>query len=205
MRIIRVPVEIIGDNRRPLLLLNVMAYGLLLLGIAAGMLFPQLHHARVASMGASGDTALVVSLLSRPWLFAMTIFAVNTIRIALLTIFLPSLVVPFAGIALFAYFAVTTGITLAPLDRNAALTLIPHSLTVVIEFQAYILMMLGAFLLGRCWLRPAQVGADTRHQGYLRGLQHLGWLVLPALALFVIGAIYEAFSITRLVPLLVAR
>ncbi|WP_205869371.1 hypothetical protein [Mycobacterium colombiense] len=35
----------------------------------------------------------------------------------------------------------------------------------------------------------------NRRQGYLRGLQYLGWLALPALALLVVGAVYEAFSL----------
>ncbi|HZG89079.1 MAG TPA: stage II sporulation protein M, partial [Pseudonocardia sp.] len=68
---------------------------------------------------------------------------------------------------------------------------------------AYILLVLGGYLLGRSWLRPATVGAQNRRQGYARGLRQLGWLSLPALALFVIGALYEAFTLRYLVPPLV--
>jgi hypothetical protein len=120
-----------------------------------------------------------------------------------LLIVLPSLVVPFAGIAFFTCKAVEIGVTLAPADGTGWVILIPHSLTFVIEFQAYVLLVLGAYLLGRSWLRPATVGAQNRRQGYVRGLRQVGWLSLPALALFVIGAIYEAFTLRYLVPVLV--
>ncbi|GAA1489263.1 hypothetical protein [Brachybacterium sacelli] len=203
MRVLRTPLQIIRADLRAYLALTAMAYGLLLLGMALGLLFPDLNAALTGSMGASGETDLVVSLLAQPWLFAATIFAVNIARIALASILLPSLIVPFLGIAVFAYFAVETGITLAPVNHAAAMTLIPHSLTIVIEYQAYVLLLLGAFLLGRSWLRPATVEAPTHRRGYVRGLQLIGRLALPALALFVVGAVYEAFSLRYLTPLLV--
>src|SRR6266496_3564809 len=101
----------------------------------------------------------------------------------------------------FAIKTIDLGIVLAPVDATSRLTLIPHSLTLLIEFQAYALVMFGAYLLGRSWLRPATVDAPTRRQGYVRGLSRLGRLWLPALALFVIGAVYEAIEIYFLVPL----
>jgi hypothetical protein len=75
--------------------------------------------------------------------------------------------------------------------------------TYVIEFQAYILLVLGAYLLGRSWLRPGSVGAPNRRAGYVSGLRQIGWLSLPALVLFVIGAVYEAFTLRYLVPVLI--
>ena len=164
-------------------------------------LFPGLNAALTGSMDDSGTTDQVVSLLRTPWLFALMILFVNLSRIAVATILLPSLLVPFLGIAAFAVFAVQTGITLAPVDHAATMTLIPHSVTMVIEFQAYVLLLLGAYILGRSWIKPATIGANSRRRAYLRGLQQIGWLALPALALFIAGAIYEALSLAYLVPL----
>ena len=59
--------------------------------------------------------------------------------------------------------------------------------------------MLGAYLLGKSWIRPHTAGSDNRRGGYIRGLQQLGWLALPAAILLVVGAIYEAFSLRYLV------
>ena len=129
----------------------------------------------------------------------------NTLRLSALTIVAPSLIVPFSGIALFAYWALTTGMTLVPANDIGWVALIPHSVTLVVEFQAYLLLLLGAYLLGRAWVGPRTVGAENRRQGYLRGLRELGWLALPALALLIVGAMYEAFSLRYFVHPLAGR
>lgn len=201
VRPLREPFRIIRANLRAYLAMNAVVYGLSAAGFVAGLAFPELAAARRAALQENGTTDLVVSLLASPWLFALTIFAVNTLTAVGAQIVLPSLVVPFAGIAVFGYRAFILGLTLAPTNRADAITLIPHSLTILIEFQAYVLVMFGAYLLGRAWLCPGLVDARNRRQGYLHGLRQLGWLSLPALALFVVGALYEAFSIVHLLPL----
>ncbi|WP_340682753.1 stage II sporulation protein M [Amycolatopsis coloradensis] len=201
MHRLRRPFQIIRADLRAYLLVNVFVYGMLLLGMALGSLFPGLRAARVASFAGGGQGALVDAVVGNGWVFGTVIFLVNVFPTALLLITLPSLVVPFAGLAVFAVKTIDLGITLAPVDATSRLILIPHSLTLLIEFQAYALVMFGAYLLGRSWLRPATVDAPTRRHGYVRGLTRLGWLWLPALALFVVGAVYEAIEIYFLVPL----
>jgi hypothetical protein len=204
MRILRQPIRIIRANFRAYLVMNALMYGLFLIGMGAALLFPELNAAQIASQDENGTTDLVVSLLSNVWLFSLTILAVNVVTVAVLTILLPSMVVPFAGIVLFMYRAFNFGVTLAPVDETTAKILIPHSLTILIEFQAYVLVMLAAYVLGKAWLRPGTVGARNRRQGYVLGLRQMGWLSLPAMVLFVIGALYEAFEIIYLVPPLLA-
>jgi hypothetical protein len=201
-RIVRRPLQIVRADLRVYLVLNLLMYGAAVAGFVAALFFPDLAAARATALQDDGTADLVVSLLSNVWLFALVILGVNTLTVGLQLIVLPSLVVPFAGIAFFTYKAVETGVTLAPADGTGWVYLIPHSLTFLIEWQAYILLVLGAYLLGRSWLRPATVAAQNRRQGYVHGLRQLGWLSLPALALFVIGAIYEAFSLRYLLPLL---
>jgi hypothetical protein len=193
--VIRKPLEIIRTNLRAYLVINAVIYGLVVLGFALGLIFPNLNQAQVDRLDEGGTTDLVLSLLENAWLFALVIFAINTFRVSLLSIILPSMIIPFAGIAFFAYSAFIIGLTLAPADQAGWIALIPHSLTVVIEFQAYVIFVLGAYLLGQFWLRPQTIGAVNRRQGYLRGLQHIGWLAIPGVALLVIGALYESFSL----------
>jgi len=195
VRLLRRPFQIVRANLRIYLALNALMYGLALLGFGLGLLFPNLNAAQLESLQDDGTADLVTGLLTTPWLFAATILAVNIVKLSLVHIALPSLVVPFAGIPITAYWALTTGITLAPAGSASWIPLIPHSLTLVIEFQAYIVLLLGAFILGRSWVRPRTVGAGNRRQGYLRGLQQFGWLALPALAMLIVGAIWEAFSL----------
>jgi hypothetical protein len=202
-RFLREPFTIIRADVGVYLVMNVLMYGLSIAGFVTALIFPELNAAQVASLENDGTADLVVSLLSNVWLFALVILGVNTLTVGALSILLPSMIVPFAGIAVFAYRAFTIGLTLAPADETGWVALIPHFLTYLIEFQAYVLLVFGAYLLGRSWLRPATIGAGNRRQGYVRGLQQVGWLSPPALALFIVGAIYEAFSLSYLVPPLV--
>lgn len=196
------PVRILRTHLRAYLTLNALAYGAVLLGIALGTLLPQLNAWALGAMQADGSTDLAVSMLFRPWVFAPTILAINLLTVAIASILLPSMVVPFAGIAIFAVRALLIGITLAPHTQELAIALIPHSLTVVLEVQAYVILLLGAHLLGRSWLRPSTVGAETRGGGYLEGLRSIARLSPLALALLVIGAVYEALSLAYVVPAL---
>ncbi|CAN3131295.1 stage II sporulation protein M [Mycobacterium sp. smrl_JER01] len=189
------PFRIIGENAKVYLVANAAAYGVFLVGFGLGLGFPQLSAAQHTRLQEGGTADLVQSLIAHPWLFALTILGVNTLKMGVLTIVAPSLIVPFAGIALFAYWALTTGMTLVPVNDIGWVALIPHSVTLIVEFQAYLLLLLGVYLLGKYWVRPQTVGAENRRQAYLLGLRDLGWLTLPALTLFIVGAVYEAFSL----------
>ncbi|MEU9885609.1 stage II sporulation protein M [Sphaerisporangium sp. NPDC051011] len=196
----RAPFQIIRTELRAYLAINALVYGAFLLGMGLAIVFPDLHAARTASFATSDQGALAQTVAANPWIFGTAIFLINVFPTALLLIVLPSLLIPFAGLAVFAVKAIDLGVMLAPVTRESALMLIPHSLTILIEFQAYALVAFGAYLLGKSWLRPTSVGATTRRQAYLRGLSRLGQLALPALALFVIGAVYEVIEIYLLVP-----
>ncbi|WIB60205.1 stage II sporulation protein M [Curtobacterium sp. MCLR17_007] len=191
----RRPLEVIRGNARTYLVLNVATYGLVVLGFAAGLLFPQLSQDRATALQDDGTADLVGSVVSRPPLFALLIFAVNLFRLSLLTIVVPSLIVPFAGLAFFGYWLVQTGVTLVPATGEGWVAMIPHSLTIVIELQAYIVFALGAFLIGRYWLRPRSAGVERRRDGYVAGLRTTGVLAVPAVALLVVGAVWEAYSL----------
>ncbi|WP_232497034.1 hypothetical protein [Agromyces humatus] len=191
----RRPFRVIRQHMRAYLIINAAAYGLFIIGFVIGLIFPDLSASRAASLEDDGTGELVRWLVNTPPLFALTILAVNLFRLSLLTIVLPSVIVPFAGLAFFAYWSVETGITLVPASPQGWVALIPHSLTLIIEFQAYVLLLLGVYLLGRHWLFPRTIGAKNRRQGYVRGLQRIGLLALPALALLVVGAVWEAYSL----------
>ena len=191
----RRPLNIIRENKRAYLIINLATYGLAIIGFLIGLAFPALSAAKVTGLQDNGTEAMVVWLINIPPLFALVILAVNVFQLSLLTIVLPSLVVPFAGLAFFGYWAVQTGITLAPGTPEGWVSLIPHSLTFVIELQAYVIVALGTYRLGSSWLFPRSVGAPNRRRGYLQGLKHLGLLALPALLLLIIGAVWEAYSL----------
>ena len=200
MRRLREPFRIIRANLRAYLVLNALVYGVLLAGMVLGVLFPDLRAAPVTSMEEDEMLQQVISLFSNVWLSAPAILAVNVLTVSLLLILLPSLVVPFAGIAFLLHKTFELGLMLAPINEDMATTLIPHSLTLFLEFQAYIILALGSYVFAMAWLRPTTVSAPNRLRGYVRGLQLFGWLSLPALALLIIGAVYEAISLVHIIP-----
>lgn len=204
MRPLRATVRLVRGNLRAYLVLNAIMYGVCLAGMAVATAVPELHAAQGVAMDEDGTTGLVMSLLGNVWLFSLTIVAVNVVTVGLLMIVLPSLVVPFAGIALAGYKSFQLGLALAPVDRIAATVLIPHAPTILIEFQAYVLLMFGAYLLGRAWVWPRTVDAEDRRQGYVEGLRRLGVVAVPALVLFVVGAVYEAVELIYVVPWMLA-
>lgn len=198
---IRKAFQVIGSNLRAYLVMNALVYGAVILGLVLGVVFPVANTTATDAFAGSGANGLVQNVAGNGLVFALTIFAVNVFPTALLQITLSSMVIPFVGLGIFTLNALRLGIMLAPVDTGSALTLIPHSLTMLIEFQAYVLVMLGAYLLGRSWIRPATVDASTHRRGYVRGLALLGRLWLPALVLFAVGAVYEVLELYYLVPL----
>ncbi len=202
VRLPRQPFSIIRAHLGAYLAMNAIVYGLFAVGVVAALAFPELTAARVSARE-NGFTDWIVALMENPWLFALVIFANNTLLAGFAQIVFSSMIVPFAGIVLFGYRAYVLGFDVLAGSQAATIALVPQSLTILIEFQAYVLLMLGAYLLGRAWLRPQRVGAPNRRQGYLHGVRQIGWLSLPALALFVVGALYEAFMLTYLVPVLI--
>lgn len=193
------PFRLVRENLRAYLLLNAIVYGLLIVGMVTGMTFPDLTASLVAAAQESASADVIRSLVGKVPLFALVILANNIIRVGLLSILLPSLIVPFAGIAVLGFQVFYSGLILAPTTADAAATLVPHSVTLILEFQAYVILALGAYVLGRSWLRPSSIGAANRRQGYVGGLRQIGWLSLLALLLLIIGAVYEAVSVTYLI------
>jgi len=76
---------------------------------------------------------------------------------------------------------------------------IPHSITVLIEIQAYIVAAFGAYLTGRTIFLP--VAGEKRSVGQRYGVAAVHNLTLHALIvpLLFFGAVYEAFEIIYLV------
>lgn len=108
---LRKPFQIIRANFRAYLTINAIVYGLVITGMVAALVFPNLGATQLATLEDSGTTDLIRSLLNKPWLFSLTILGVNVTSGALLIV-LPSLIVPFSGIPIFAYKAFTLGLAI---------------------------------------------------------------------------------------------
>ena len=72
-RFLRKPFQIIRDNFRAYLTINAIVYGLVITGMVAAMVFPNLGATQVATQEDSGTADLVRSLVNNPWLFSLSI------------------------------------------------------------------------------------------------------------------------------------
>ena len=80
--------------------------------------------------------------------------------------------------------------------------MIPHSLTLILEGQAYILTMLAAYIQGRAFLWPKSVGLERRGQGYLEGLKRTGKMYVLVILTLLIAAVYEVIEVIIMIKLI---
>jgi len=80
--------------------------------------------------------------------------------------------------------------------------MIPHSLTLVLEGQAYILVLLAAYLQGRAFLFPKSIGIDGHLRGYLEGLKRTGKVYLLVILTLIVAAIYEVLEVLLMARLM---
>jgi hypothetical protein len=196
---------ILRAHRRAYVALNVIYYGLVALAmIYVALINPDLQERLLSDVQTSlteGPLAMVgdVYLGGNVIAAAAVTFLVNFMVGALLTITLPSLIVPFAGMALGVYRAVLWGLLLAPATSQLALVMIPHSLTLILEGQAYILAILASYVHGLAFLRPESVSVVGHRQGYLEGAKCTGRLYVLVVIVLAVAAAYEAVEVIAMV------
>jgi len=207
MKGIRASVTMVAHYRRPYVVLNLLYYGL----VICGMIFVAFNPSVQQSLFEAVRTGLTKGPLSvlrdayaegRVLDAIVLTFLVNLVLGTFLFITLPSLLIPFSGLLLCSYRALFWGLTLSPTSAPLARAMIPHSLTLVVEGQAYILAMLAVYIQGRAFVSPHTVDAATHMQGYRIGLERSFKLYLLIVLLLAASAVYEALEVIYVVPLL---
>ena len=205
MKLIHAAWEVVKAHRRAYIVLNLTYYGLVVAAMIIVARYPSVQASLLEAVeeaftegplspvgDAYGGGKIVKAML---WTFV-----VNLLGSSLLSITVPSLVIPFSGLLIGVWRAVMWGLILSPTSPEMRASLIPHALTLVIEGQAYILVMLGAYVQGRAFLSPRTVGATGHWQGYATGVKksmRLYMLVIPMLA---VAAVYEALEVILVIP-----
>jgi len=194
------------ENRKAYIVLNVVYYGLVAVCMVYVAFDQELQKSLLDEVGAAFMTG-PLAFVGQAYVNAevlkaiLATFFVNLLIGALATISLPSLVIPFSGILLGVYRAVLWGLLLSPANPDLRMAMIPHSITLILEGQAYILAMFAAYLQGRAFLFPKTVGLESRVQGYLEGLKRTGRLYLLIVLTLAIAAIYEVIEVVIMVKL----
>jgi hypothetical protein len=205
-RLVRAPCPhfaILRRHWRAFLIMNALFFGVHVFAMAVVALEPSMQTdlvARVRREVRSGWMAPVADayLSGNLPLAILWTFSLNFFIGALLTINLPSLVIPFSGIAAGLWRAALWGVMLSPVDPATRLRLLPHHLNTLLEGECYVLAMLAAYLQGR-WALP---GTCLRGEAYGDGLLESARLYRLIVPLLVIAAIYEAIEVIYLQPLL---
>lgn len=199
--------HLVWENRRAYLGINLFYYGLVVLGMIYVAVNPALQEELIKAVGQTlteGPLASVGEAYGGGQVLsaiALT-FGVNLLIGSFVTITLPSLLIPFSGLLMGIYRAVLWGLLLSPANSDLAGPMIPHSITLLLEGQAYVLALLAVYIQGRAFLLPKTVGAESRRGGYWEGLKRTALLYLLLIILLAVAAIYEALEVIFLVPLL---
>jgi hypothetical protein len=204
VRLLRASWQVVLENRRAYVAINVVYYGLVLAGMAVSFAYPSIQAELMKAVGEAfsptgGLGPVTTAYASGDILSAIPLtFGVNLILGTFLAITVPSLVVPFSGLLVGAYRAILWGLLLAP-QGGLALAMIPHSLTLVLEGQAYILALLGTYTVGKGLFRPTAYGARSHLRGYLAGIKRCAWLYVLVILVLAVAAVYEALEVILIV------
>ena len=204
MHLVRNSWVMVQDNRRPYLAINLTFYGLVLFFMIYAAFNQPLQRDLMNAVGQSfmtGPLSIVGSAyINAEVLKAIALtFSVNLFIGALITITLPSLIIPFSGMLIGFFRAILWGLILSPANPDLRLVMIPHTITLLLEGQAYILAMLAAYIQGRAFLKPGTIAVAGRWKGYLEGLKRTARIYLLVIITLVIAAVYEVIEVVLIV------
>ncbi len=206
MNLIRQAWAIVKENRRAYIIINVVYYGLVAIFMLVAAFNQSVQETLLKTAGA-GFTSGFFAFVGKTYgsgqvLSAMGItFVINFFVGTFLEITLPSLVVPFIGMFMGVLRAALWGLLLSPAYPPLRLLMIPHSLTLILEGQGYIMGLLAVYVQGKAFLWPGSIGVEGHWRGYVEGLKQTGWLYSLVILMLLVAAIYEALEVIFLAPL----
>jgi hypothetical protein len=201
--LVRDPLLTIATHRRMIWSVHLVYFGIYL--FAAGLVFgtPDLWIAIQAIVrGALGGGDRTLEYAGKAYLSgnmawaAFVTFVINFFLGSLVFITLPSCIIPASGTLVAAYRALLWGLLLAPATLLQAHLMLPHSGTLLLEGEGYILATFFGLMMAVSLFRSDPESSFLQRYG--RGLLHnLKGSVLVAVVLAV-AAIYEAVEVILL-------
>ena len=207
MKTIKSAWAVVREFRRAYITLNAVYYGLVVCAMIYVAFNPALQKSLLETVKESftkGPLAVVVAAYRDGHVITAMVltFVVNLIGGSFMSITLPSLIIPFSGLLVGGSRASMWGLLLSPTTRGMGMMMIPHSLTLILEGQAYIVAMLAAYIQGKAFLWPRTVGAASHWQGYWAGVKRSARLYLLVVIVLGVAAVYEALEVIYVVPIL---
>lgn len=198
---------LVQENKRPYIIINAVYYGLVVIFMIVSAFNRPLQDELLNTVGAAFMTGPLAAVgnayLNAEILKAIGLtFIVNLIIGSFVYITIPSLIIPFIGFLLGIYRAVLWGLLFSPAHPDMRLIMIPHSITLILEGQAYILALFGVYLQACAFLWPKSVGLENRGQGYREGLKRTAKIYPLVILTLAIAAIYEVLEVGLLAKLM---
>lgn len=195
--------DLVRQNFREYVVLNAMFYGLVTVSMAYVYIFPDIQRelletVRTEFMELFPSVVEAYTSGNFPLAVALT-FSINLILGSFVYITVLSLVIPFGGVVLGFIRAVGWGLLLAPTSPELAWVMIPHSLTLILEGQGYILAMFAAYIQWKGVVQPKSIGKEKRLEAYLTGIKETIHIYVLVALVLAVSAIYEAFEVIYIV------
>ncbi len=204
MKLIQPTLKLIRENRKAYITLNITFYSLLFMTMIVAVFTPDIQAELMEKFSStkSGPIFYLFNTLRNADVLKaiLVIFSINFFSASLLFMTIPSLIIPFVGILTFVYRAIIWGFSCSPASPHISFFMILiHSVTLILEGQAYILVMFAIYLHGSAFLWPRKAGVDEFDSGYLVGLKRSIKIYPMVIILLAIAAIYEALSLVYLI------
>ena len=196
-------ISIVKQHYKAFLILNLIFYGLFVISFCLTLVIPELQGYVKPSIDQAYIKEGVLKTVADAYggknlVLAVTLTFVVNLSVAIGLTTLPSLIIPFVGILAIFHRAILWGVMFAPVGPYPE-TLIPHSMTLVIEGQAYILAAFAAYVHGRSFFwsdRYAVLSVGGYKEGLVSSLHVYSLVVLTLL----IAAVYEGIEVIYFIP-----
>jgi len=197
---LRLPLLEISKYKRLFLALHFIYFGVAILFMLVAYYLPELQVcllAGIKSQVADGSGPLAMAgkaYMSKNILrAALTTFAINFFLGSLAYITIPSIIIPAVGVLAAIFRATMWGLLLAPTFDALSGVMLPHSLTILLEGEAYIIAAFFGLLILVYLFRKAEGPNILRRYGKAL-LMNIRGNLLVAIVL-AIAAIYEAIEV----------
>lgn len=177
---------------------NAILHGTLFAGMIAGCLNPVGFHLYgsiirrecvTGSLGNAGLSFLTGDICTA----ALYAFTINFFQATLLETILPSMVIPFLGLLRNILRFGLIGFIFAPAESSLPAGLIYHSVTIIVELEAYILASFAGVMFFLNLYRGFK--NRTPKQGLMQGLKTIASAAVVAAIILAIAALYESVTV----------
>lgn len=202
MKILLFLKKTIKENKRLYLSINVICYGLFLIGVGLGILGINIRgNFEFVDLLFGFGSFNILGGASITFLDHVYYVLIMTTLYGVLIITFSSYIIPFTGVLICFIRMFTWGLVNAPIEELQQTYLVVNIVTVFIQGQAFILSTLGIYLSSKWILFPKSMKFNNRWVAIKEGVKLNFELYFFIIVLLIFSAGYEVFSDNFIIPL----